>query len=74
MACVVPRTGVSVDPIELVQYCEPRLPYFAVPRYVEIFEELPLTENGKIQKFVLRERGVTAATWDRDAAGITVKR
>jgi crotonobetaine/carnitine-CoA ligase len=74
MACIVPCAGVSVDPTELVQYCEPRLPYFAVPRYVEIFEELPLTENGKIQKFVLRERGVTAATWDRDAAGITVKR
>jgi crotonobetaine/carnitine-CoA ligase len=74
MACVVARTGARIDPVELVRFCEPRLPYFAIPRYVEIFDELPLTENGKIQKFVLRERGVTAATWDRDAAGVTVKR
>ena len=46
----------------------PRLAPFAVPRYVEIVDSLPLTENGKVQKFVLRERGVTAATWDREAA------
>jgi carnitine-CoA ligase len=74
MACVVPSAGVTIDLVELVQFCEPRLPYFAIPRYVEIFDELPLTENGKIQKFVLRERGVTDSTWDREAAGITVKR
>lgn len=74
MACVVPRSGATIDPVELVRFCEPRLPYFAIPRYVEVFDELPLTENGKIQKFVLRERGVTAATWDREAEGVTVKR
>jgi crotonobetaine/carnitine-CoA ligase len=74
MACVVPLAGVTIDPVELMGFCEPRLPYFAIPRYVEFFAELPLTENGKIRKFVLRERGVTAETWDRDAAGITVKR
>ena len=32
------------------------------------------TENGKVQKFKLRERGRTPTTWDREAAGITVKR
>jgi hypothetical protein len=25
-----------------------------------------MTENGKVQKFLLRERGVTAATWDSE--------
>ena len=48
--------------------------YFAVPRYLEFMAELPATENGKIQKFKLRERGVTPATWDREAAGIKVMR
>jgi crotonobetaine/carnitine-CoA ligase len=74
MACVVPLAGAAVEPVELVRFCEPRLPYFAIPRYIELFDALPLTENGKIQKFVLRERGVTAATWDREAAGIAIKR
>jgi len=27
--------------------------------------ELPRTENGKVKKYVLRERGLTAQTWDR---------
>jgi crotonobetaine/carnitine-CoA ligase len=31
--------------------------------------DLPSTESGKVQKYKLRERGVTDRTWDRDAAG-----
>jgi len=30
--------------------------------------ELPTTESGKVQKYKLRERGVTERTWDREAA------
>jgi crotonobetaine/carnitine-CoA ligase len=37
-------------------------------------EALPLTENGKVRKFVLRDRGVTEATWDREAAGFALRR
>lgn len=69
MAAVVLRQGASVTEIALMQFCEPRMPYFAVPRFVEFFGELPVTENGKIQKYKLRERGVTDKTWDREAAG-----
>jgi crotonobetaine/carnitine-CoA ligase len=74
LACVVARADASLDPEELVRYCEPRLAYFAIPRYVEILDELPLTENGKVRKFVLRERGVTQAAWDREAAGYVLRR
>ena len=35
------------------------------PRYVDLLPDLPRTENGKVQKFKLRERGVGAQTWDR---------
>jgi crotonobetaine/carnitine-CoA ligase len=74
MACVVARSGAVLDHAELLRHCEPRLAYFAVPRYVEIMDELPLTENGKVRKFVLRARGVTDATWDREAAGYELSR
>lgn len=74
MAFVVPRGGASLDPVELVRHCEPRLAYFAIPRYLELCPELPLTENGKVRKHELRERGVGAATWDRDAAGYVLAR
>lgn len=74
MACLVPRAGAQIDPVELIRFCEPLLAYFAIPRYIEIVEELPLTENGKIRKVLLRERGVTAHTWDREAAGVELNR
>jgi len=74
MAAVVAEEGVSVEPVELIRHCEPRLAYFAIPRFLEIVDELPLTENGKIRKAALRERGVKATTWDREAAGYELSR
>jgi carnitine-CoA ligase len=65
MAALVAQPGRTIDPAELVQYCQARLPRFAIPRYIDIVDELPRTENGKVQKFKLRERGVGPATWDR---------
>jgi len=40
---------------ELIAYCRERLPEFAVPRFVEFQEELPLTVTEKIFKRSLRE-------------------
>lgn len=67
MAALVLRSGERVEPAELARFCESRLPYFAIPRYIELMDELPRTENGKVQKYKLRERGITAATWERAA-------
>jgi crotonobetaine/carnitine-CoA ligase len=64
MAAVVLNADHALAPADLIAYCAPRLPYFAVPRYLEFMAELPMTENGKVQKYKLRERGVTAHTWD----------
>ena len=69
MAAVILHPGRQLTEAELIAFCEPRLPYFAVPRYLEFMSELPSTESGKVQKYKLRERGVTDKTWDREAAG-----
>ena len=45
-----------------------------VPRYLDFIDEMPITESQKIQKFRLREIGVTASTWDREAAGVRLRR
>ncbi|OPZ43706.1 MAG: Long-chain-fatty-acid--CoA ligase [Actinobacteria bacterium ADurb.BinA094] len=71
MAAVVPEAGAVLDPVELVRFCETRMPHFAVPRYVDLVDDLPRTENGKVRKVALRERGVGPSTWDREAAGVT---
>jgi crotonobetaine/carnitine-CoA ligase len=70
MAFVVPAAGEALEPAGLVAFCEGRLARFAIPRYVEVVAELPLTENGKVRKEPLRARGVGAATWDREAAAV----
>ena len=68
MAAVILHPGQQLTESELIAFCEPRLSYFAVPRYLEFMNELPSTESGKVQKYKLRERGVTERTWDREAA------
>jgi carnitine-CoA ligase len=74
MAAVVLRAGAKLDYAALLDFCQPRMPYFAMPRFLEFVEALPVTENGKVTKYRLRERGVTAATWDREKAGYKVVR
>lgn len=72
-ACVVLKGGARLSPEELLGWCEERMPYFAVPRYLEVVGELPKTPNLKIQKHRLREGGVTPATWDRVKAGFKLQ-
>lgn len=74
MAAIVLKPDCRLDPLELMTFCEPRMPYFAIPRFLDFVPELPRTENGKVQKFKLRERGPGAKTWDREAAGYVLKR
>jgi carnitine-CoA ligase len=74
LAFVTLHRGAEHDPVALVRHCEGRLAYYAIPRFVEFLAELPATESGKIRKVVLRERGVGPATWDREAAGIELRR
>ncbi|WP_419662358.1 AMP-dependent synthetase and ligase [Desulfosarcina variabilis str. Montpellier] len=74
MVVVVPQPGQTVEPLELIKHCESRMPYFAVPRFVDFRESLPKTSNEKVQKAKLRESGVTDTTWDREKAGYQIKR
>ena len=45
-----------------------------VPRFIEFRADLPRTPTQKVRKVVLREDGITPATWDREAAGFKVTR
>jgi crotonobetaine/carnitine-CoA ligase len=64
----------SLEPVQIIRHCEGQIAYFAIPRYVRFVDQMPLTENGKIKKGTLREAGVTADTWDREAAGVRLRR
>ena len=59
---------------ELCRWVAERVPYFAIPRYVEFRADLPRNPVGRVLKYQLRDEGVTEATWDREAAGVTFER
>jgi len=73
LVVLAPKPGATIDPGELIAFLAERMAHFMVPRYVRILEALPKTPTTKIQKAPLREEGVTPDTWDREAAGITLK-
>ena len=64
--------GSTLTEEQLCRWSVDRLPYFAVPRYIEFRQALPKNPVGRVLKYVLRDEGATAATWDREAAGITI--
>jgi carnitine-CoA ligase len=74
MAFVVLRPGEAAAPEDLIAFLQTRLPYYAVPRYLEYVESLPRTVALRPDKNALREQGVSSTTWDREAAGITLRR
>ncbi len=74
MAVVALKEGVDFDPADLIEFLRPRMAHFMVPRYVRVVEGLPRTPTAKIEKVKLREAGVTDDTWDREKAGISIKR
>ena len=66
MAFIVPRDGNQPEPDAVIRFLQDRIARFAIPRYLEFADELPLTENGKVKKYMLKEGGVSPATWDRE--------
>ena len=66
--------GAALDPAELIAFLRVRMAHFMVPRFVRIVSELPKTPTQKVQKHLLRSEGITADTWDREKAGIRLKR
>jgi len=58
----------------LALFVNDNAPHYLVPRYIDVVSELPHTPTGKIQKFDLRARGVSATTWDREASHFHLER
>lgn len=72
--CVLCRSGARFDALDIMTHLARELPHHMVPRYLENMEEMPRTPTQKIQKAILRKSGVNAATWDRKAAGIDLRK
>jgi fatty-acyl-CoA synthase len=63
LAFVELKPGATVTAAELVAHCKSLLAGYKVPREI-LFEPIPKTSTGKIQKFQLRERAKSAAAFE----------
>ncbi|HAU15656.1 MAG TPA: AMP-binding protein, partial [Gammaproteobacteria bacterium] len=59
---------------QMAEYINQNAPYYFVPQYMEFVETLPYTPTNKVQKFKLREQGITASTWVLKESNYTVQR
>jgi crotonobetaine/carnitine-CoA ligase len=48
--------------------------YFAIPRYIAFRASLPKTPSERVEKFKLKDEGITSDCWDREKAGIKLQR
>jgi len=66
MVCMVLKSGYNVTYDEMIQYCEDHMALFMIPRYLEFMPSLPKTPTLRVEKYKLKERGITSNTWDRE--------
>jgi crotonobetaine/carnitine-CoA ligase len=71
---VVLKAGHAVVEADLCLWIAERVPYFAVPRYIEFRRELPKNPQDKVLKYQLRQEGVTPATWDLESSGLRLEK
>ncbi|MDQ1001808.1 acyl-coenzyme A synthetase/AMP-(fatty) acid ligase [Neobacillus niacini] len=74
LAVLILREGEELKPEELLDFCQPRMAHFAVPRYIRFVKEFPRTPSQRIEKYKLRTEGITSYTWDRELVGYKVHR
>ena len=64
--------GASLDPLELIKWCETRLPRYQIPRYVAFIEAFEKTPTQRIRKEALSKD--TRNCWDLERSGYRIKR
>ncbi len=74
LAVIEPVDPAAFDPAALVNFLVERVAHYMIPRFVRVVDELPRTGTGKIRKPELRAEGLTPGCWDREAAGVKVRR
>ncbi len=68
------KDGKTVTEEELCRWMVDRVPYYAVPRFIEFREALPVNPQGRVLKYQLRDEGCTPTTWDIETSDIKPKR
>ena len=74
LVVLAPAAGATIEPEQIIRHLQTRVAYHMIPRYIRVIDQLPKTPTAKVEKHVLRAQGVTADVWDRERAGISIRR
>ena len=66
------KPGEMLSPLALVQWCESRMAYFQIPRYIAFVDALPKTPSERIRKDALSPG--TEDCWDLERSGYRLRR
>jgi carnitine-CoA ligase len=72
MAAIVLEDDTGLTPEEFFEFIRGAVPYYAIPRYVDIRDRLPVNALQRVMKDTLRAQAVTSTTWDLEALGLVV--
>jgi carnitine-CoA ligase len=73
-AVLVLVEGQGLEPEEVFAFFRDTLPYYAMPRYVEIVDDLPRNAVNRVMKHLLKDQPHGEGVWDFEALGLTVTR
>jgi crotonobetaine/carnitine-CoA ligase len=59
--------GCVLDPLDVIKWCEPRMPYYQIPRYIKFVDAFEKTPTQRISKDRLSRDG--ADCWDLEKSG-----
>jgi crotonobetaine/carnitine-CoA ligase len=65
-------SGVRLDPLDFIKWCEPRMAYYQIPRYIAFIEDFEKTPTQRISKDKL-SRDITDC-WDLEKSGYRIRR
>lgn len=66
------KPGSALTPEQLFHWSTSKVPYYALPRYIEFRDSLPKNPQGRVLKYQLRDEGKTVGTWDLEETDIKV--
>jgi fatty-acyl-CoA synthase len=60
LAWIKLKSGHAATAEEIRDFCRDRIAYFKIPQHIRFVDSFPMTANGKVQKYLIREHEILA--------------
>jgi fatty-acyl-CoA synthase len=69
LAWIKLKNGQTATPDEIRRFCRNKIAYFKIPQHIRFVDSFPMTANGKVQKYLIRQQEIRDRGLE-DVAGI----